>query len=138
MGPAPGSSEWLRLIGVHVPSSVLADSVGTSNSSGAVVPVVLDATLVTFSSDIYASFNTTDEYSKTESPSSAPVVSFTLYDGNAAQNGAGASPLRIQKLNTPVMISIPRGPNELNRSDTQCQFWDTVRACIISHTGFFS
>ncbi len=131
LGSATGSSESLRLIGVQIPSSVLADSVGTGTPAGAAATVVVDATLVTFSSDIYAiapssAGNSTDEYAKNGPPSSAPVVSFTLYDGNAARNGAGASPLPIRNLGTPVLITIPRGANELNRSDTQCQFWNMV------------
>ncbi len=131
----PTGSGLLSLIGVQVPSTVLTDSLSTSAAT------IVDATLVTFSSDIYAaspsslsstaaaSAGADDEYSKRSLPSSAPTVSFTLYDGNAVRNGAGVSALPIKNLkpDAPVLITIPRGVNELNRSDTECQFWNTVR-----------
>jgi hypothetical protein len=133
-GPSLSSSmAGAGLIGVQVPPSVLADSLGSSSGAA-----VVDATLVTFSSDIYAlsasssaaagNAGSDKDNSKRSLPSSAPVVSFTLYDGGAARNGAGANalPIRNLKSSAPVLITIPRGANELNRSDTQCQYWNTV------------
>jgi hypothetical protein len=138
-GPSLSSSmAGAGLIGVQVPPSVLADSLGSSSGAA-----VVDATLVTFSSDIYAlsasssaaagNAGSDKDNSKRSLPSSAPVVSFTLYDGGAARNGAGANalPIRNLKSSAPVLITIPRGANEMNRSDTQCQFWNTVPFVVL-------
>jgi hypothetical protein len=136
------ASDRSRLIAVQMPPSVLADSIGAA----AAAAVVVDATLVTFSSDIYAfananasgdSVNGKNADGSSTLPSSAPVVSFTLYDGGAARNGAGARalPVRNLKSSSLVLITIPRGPNEENRSQTQCQFWNTV-PFVVSGQGF--